>query len=350
MSKNKKIVGLLVASMLAFAACTPAAPAPTPPAPAPAPAAGAPADAPADAVTEPTVDFPTRAINMTVAFGAGGGTDLAARAFQAVAPEFFNGQSFVVNNVTGGGGATWYSQGHLQNADGYEVTIATVEIVTLPLLQDVPFATEDYTYIAKMNVPAAAISVHSDSPWYTLEDFLEAAAARPGEIRVGNSGVNGIWDLHTHALAQAAGVTFNHIPYEGAAPAVVALMAGEIEAVAVSAAEVSTQVLDGTFRLLSVAAAERLPSFPDVPTHGEFGLEVPFIGGWRGLAVPANTPPEIVAEFERRATEVINSQEFIDIMTQQDLTVNFLNSADFTAYVREQQEFFSVMIEELGLR
>ncbi|MCL2618213.1 MAG: tripartite tricarboxylate transporter substrate binding protein [Defluviitaleaceae bacterium] len=294
--------------------------------------------------------FPSSTINLTVAFGAGGGTDLTARAFQAAGSQYFNDQPITVSNVTGGGGATWYSQGHLQDADGYEVTVVTVEIVTLPLLQDVPFTPDDYRYVVMMNFPAAAITVHADSPWYTLQDLLDEAAENPSQIRVGNSGVNAIWDLHTHALSQAAGVSFNHIPYEGAAPAVVALMAGEIDAVAVSAAEVSTQVLDGTFRLLAVAASERLDSFPDVPTHGELGLDVPNIGGWRGLALPAGASDEVVAEFEARAAQVIASQEFNDIMSGADLTVNFLGSADFTAYVQEQQAFFADMIEELGLR
>ena len=338
------LIVLALAFALVLAACTPDAPAPAPAQQAP------PAQQGAAATPEPAATtFPNSTINLNVAFGAGGGTDLTARAFQAVAPQYFNNQAFTVSNVTGGGGAVWFSQGALQSPDGYEVTVVTVELLTLPLLQDVPFTPQDYSFIARLNFPAAAITVRADSDWETLDDFLAAAADRPGELRVGNSGVNAIWDLHTHALAQAAGVSFNHIPYEGAAPAVAALMAGEIDAVAVSAAEVSVQIDDGTFRLLAVAAPERLDAFPDIPTYNELGLDVPHIGGWRGLAVPAATPPEVVAEWAARAEQVVNNPEFINIMTQQNLTVDFLNTADFVAYIAEQQAFFTNLIQELGL-
>ena len=344
----KKVLALLLVFVLtlSFVACGSDTPAPTPQAP--PVATETPTTTPQP---EPPAEtgFPTGPINLTAAFGAGGGTDLTARAFQAVAPPFFNDQAFTVSNVTGGGGAVWFSQGGLQPPTGYEVTIATVELITLPLLQDVPFSVEDYRFIARLNFPAAAITVHADSPWYTLEEFLEAVAENPGQIRVGNSGVNAIWDLHTHALAQAAGVTFNHIPYEGAAPAVAALMAGEIDAVAVSAAEVATQVADGTFRLLAVSAAQRLAGFPDIPTYHELGLDIPHIGGWRGLAVPAATPDDVVAQWATRAAQVINSPEFQEIMNRQDLTVDFLDQADFEAYIAEQHAFFVRLIADLGL-
>ena len=343
----KKLFALLLVAVLVFGlvACGNNDPAPAPVAPAPGPA-----DSPSpEPSPEPESAFPTGPINITVSFGAGGGSDLTARAFQTVAPSFFNDQAFTVSNVTGGGGAVWFAQGGLQPATGYEITLATVELITLPLLQDVPFSIDDYRFFARLNFPAAAITVHADSPWETLEDFLAAAEANPGEIRVGNSGVNAIWDLHTHALAQAADVTFNHIPYEGAAPAVAALMAGELDAVAVSAAEVSTQVADGTFRLLAIASPERLDAFPDIPTYDELGLDMPHIGGWRGLAVPAGTPDDVVAELAARAAEVINSAEFQEIMTRQDLTVDFLDMDAFNAYIAEQQAFFSRLIEDLGL-
>lgn len=338
----KKLIALVSASALVLAACAQPAPAPV-------------QQPPAETSTNDTeayeaeIDWPTQTINMTVSFGAGGGTDLSARVFQGIAPQYFNDQNFTVANVTGGGGAVWFSQGGTLSPTGYEVTIATVELLTVPLLQDVVFTPDDYSYVALFNFAAAAITVPADSPFYSIEDFIEAARENPGEIRVGNSGVNAIWDLHTHALASATGVSFNHIPYDGAAPAVAALMGGEIDAVAVSAAEVSTQVNDGLFRILAVSAPERLEAFPDIPTYTELGIDLPYLGAWRGLAVPAGTPAEVVAEFSRRAEQVILSDAFYEQMTALDLTVNFMNTTDFTSYIQEQQAFFSNLISDLGL-
>ncbi len=294
--------------------------------------------------------FPEKTMNLTVAYNAGGGTDLSARAFAEVAPEYFNNQSFTVSNVAGGGGATWYSQGGKQTPDGYNATVVTVEVITLPILQDVAFSTEDYKFIARMNFPAAAITVPTNSPYNTLEEFLAAAKANPGTIRIGNSGVNAIWDLHTYALEQQTGTSFNHIPYEGAAPAVKALMSGEIDAVAVSAAEVSSQVLDGTFKILAVASPERLEAFPEAPTYDELGIEMPYIGGWRGIAVPKDTPDEIVAVYREKAAEVINSDKFKELMKTQNLTVDYLSGEDFEKFISDQQVFFADLIEKLNLK
>ncbi|MCL2853249.1 MAG: tripartite tricarboxylate transporter substrate binding protein [Defluviitaleaceae bacterium] len=298
---------------------------------------------------EAEVDFPTRTINITAPFAPGGGTDLSARTFQTVAPAFFNNVNFTVSNVTGGGGAVWFSQGFMQEPTGYEATQVTVEITTLPLLQDVPFTVDDYAFIAMSANNTAAISVLYDSPWETIEDFLEDARTRPGEVSIGTSGPNAIWDLHAHAVSQAAGVTFNHVPYEGAAAAIVALMGGEIDSVAVSANEVHTHVLDGTFRVLAVAANERLSFLPDVPTYQELGIPVPAIGGWNGMALPAATPPEIIQRFAELAEQVMLSDEFLELMERQNLTAVFMNHQDFTAFVREQSEFFSNLIVDLGL-
>ena len=340
----KKLIAIAAVSTLVLAACAQPAPAP---APSPAPGAEAPGDNGADTAAE--IEWPTSPVTLNVAFGAGGGTDLSARAFQAVAPQYFNDQAFTVVNTTGGGGAVWFTQGAIAEPTGYDVTISTAEIVTLPLLQDVAFNPEDFEHVALFNFAAAAITVPADSPFDTLEAFLDHARENPGEVRVGNSGINAIWDLHTHALASAVDVQFNHVPYDGAAPAIAALMGGEVDAVAVSAAEVSTQVNDGLFRMLAVSASERLEAFPEVPTYAELGINIPNIGAWRGLSVPSGTPAEVVAEFARRAEQVILSQEFYDIMTTQDLTVNFMNAEDFSAYVQEQQVFFANLVEEAGL-
>ncbi|MFC7610462.1 tripartite tricarboxylate transporter substrate-binding protein [Teichococcus aestuarii] len=102
----------------------------------------------------------------------------------------------------------------------------------------------------------------------------------------------------TEALADKLGLRFNNIPYEGAAPAVTALLGGHIEAVAVSPAEVSAQVQAGQMRILGVMAEQRLEAFPDVPTFRESGTDLA-IGTWRGIFVPKRTPAEVVETLRR---------------------------------------------------
>src|SRR4030095_11348036 len=126
------------------------------------------------------------------------------------------------------------------------------------------------------------------------EEFLAAAKAKPGDMKVGNSGNGSIWHLAAAGLEDKNGVKFNHVAYQGAAPGVVALLGGHIDAVAVSPGEVAAHVQGGKLKMLAVMADQRLKGFDKVPTLKERNIDLS-IGTWRGLAVNKGTPPEILA-------------------------------------------------------
>jgi tripartite-type tricarboxylate transporter receptor subunit TctC len=166
------------------------------------------------------------------------------------------------------------------------------EITILPHLGTAPADHKLFEPIMLVNMDPAAITVSVDSPWKTLKEFLDYAKANPGKVRMGNSGPGSIWHLAAAAVEDKTGIQFNHVPYNGAAPAVTALLGGSIEAVAVSPAEVGSHVVSGKLKILGVMSDQRPKAFPGAPTFKEQGIDLVF-GTWRGLGVPKGTPEPI---------------------------------------------------------
>jgi tripartite-type tricarboxylate transporter receptor subunit TctC len=209
--------------------------------------------------------FPNKAVTLIVPYAAGGGTDITARAL-AKAAEKHLGQPVVVLNRTGGGGSIGLMEGANAKGDGYTVTFLPMELTTLPHLGLLPITYERFKPIAQTNFDPSALTVRAQAPWKTAAEFLAYAKAHPGELRIGNAGTGSIWHLEAAILEKGAGVTFSHIPYEGAGPAVSALLSGFVDAVTVSPAEVKKLVTEGKLRTLAIQAAERTDALPGVPT------------------------------------------------------------------------------------
>lgn len=289
--------------------------------------------------------FPNKPITMIVPFSAGGGTDIVTRAVADAAKNFFP-QSLVVVNKTGAGGAVGMGEGANAKADGYTVTTICVELATLPPQNLASFTSEDFRPIMQINAEPAAITVQADAPWNTVEEFLAYAKENEGAIKIGNSGVGAIWHLAAVAIEMNAGVKFNHIPYEGAAPAITALLGGHIEAVTVSPAEVASQVQAGQLKILAVADDNRSKTFPDVPTLKELGYDVS-IGTWRGLGVPADTPDEIVNILVDGYGKAVQEESFKTFMENSGLSIAILNEQEYREKINFQNQQFKELVENM---
>lgn len=292
-------------------------------------------------------DYPSKQIELIVPYAAGGGTDLVSRAFAEAAKTHLPVAIGVVNK-TGGAGAVGLTEAKIARPDGYKIGTGTVELTMLPHMGLAAFTYEDFTPIARLNAEPSAITVKADAPWQTYEEFIDYAKANPGKVRIGNSGTGAIWHIAAAALGQKTGVQFNHIPYDGANPAVTALLGGHIEAVTVSPPEVLSQVKAGTLRILAVMGDERAAAFPDVPTVKEKGVDVS-VYTWRGIVVPKKTPQAIVDVLRKAAAETANEQSFKDSLAKMNLTWAYLDGPEFGEAMKKDDAFFKVMMTELGI-
>lgn len=299
--------------------------------------------------TAADVDFPTGPIELIVPHAAGGGTDATARALAEATEEHLGG-SIGVTNREGGGGAVGMTEGSLADPDGYTLTLATVELTTLPHLGLAEITYEDVKPIAQINFDPAAVTVPADAPYDTLEEFLEYAKDNPGEIQVGNSGPGAIWHLAAAAIEKATGVEFVHVPFDGAAPAVTDLLGGHIDAVTVSPAEVLPQVEAGELKTLAIMAEERSPVMPDVPTFEEAGVsDAVYVGPWRGIVAPKDTPDEVAQILTDAFLKGAAEQSFIDFMENNGLGIIIRDAEGFGEEMKASHESYGQLIPELDI-
>lgn len=291
-------------------------------------------------------DFPKKNIQLLVPYAAGGGTDTLARQFSEISKKETTLSTSVLN-VEGGGGAVGLQQGINSKPDGYTVTLSTVELLTLPNTGLADFSYESLTPIALLNNDPATITVRADAPWNTIEEFLEAS--KKSKLKVGNSGTGAIWHLAAAALEKEVGTTFNHVPFEGAAPAVTALLGSHVDAVSVSPAEVINQVNSGELKVLTVMADERVDELKDVPTLKEKDIDLS-IGTWRGLAVPKETTDDVVKILEEQFGKVAQSDAFKEQVEKLNLGYDYKNSKETEAFWKEQDAFFKELIPQLNLK
>jgi tripartite-type tricarboxylate transporter receptor subunit TctC len=293
-------------------------------------------------------DYPNRSIEVVVPASAGGGTDVLARAFSEAAKKHLP-QSMVVNNKPGASGAI--GMGEMINAkpDGYKLCMVIVEITILPHLGLTKYTWEDFQPIARLNADPAAITVRADAPWNTIEEFLAASQKNPGAMKMGNSGNGSIWHLAHAALEDKAGVKFNPIPYQGAAPAVVALLGGHIDAVAVSPGEVAVHVAGGKLKTLAVMADQRIKGFEKVPTLKERKIDLS-IGAWRGLAAPKGTPPEVMAILRAAARKAAEEPSLKESLDKLSLGYAYADADAFRAAMQMDSDMFRHLVSKLGLK
>ena len=240
--------------------------------------------------------YPSKPIQIFVPFPPGGVADITARPLAHVMGRLVK-QSVVVVNKPGAGGSVGAAQAARAAPDGYTLLLALSSISVLPVadrLQGRPPAYEldQFAPVALISADPTVLVVRADGPYKTLKDLVDAAKAKPGTINYGSSGVYGTLHVAMEIFAQAAGIKLFHIPYQGGGPAVAALLAGQIDALASGPAPAIGQIKAGKMRALAVWGDKRLAAMPDVPSMKELGYDATFYI-WSGLFAPAATPQPV---------------------------------------------------------
>jgi tripartite-type tricarboxylate transporter receptor subunit TctC len=292
--------------------------------------------------------YPSKPIELIVPTAAGGGTDVLARNFAEIIKKHLP-QPLVVNNKPGASGAIGMNEVLSAKPDGYKVSMVIADLVILPHLGLAKFTYADFAPVARLNADPSAITVKADAKWNTIEEFLADAKARPGEVLLGNSGNGSIWHLAGAGLEDKTGVKFNHVPFQGAAPAVVALLGGHIDAVAVSPGEVAAHVQGGKLKMLAVMADQRLKSFDKVPTLKERKIDLS-IGTWRGLAVPKATPVAVIDTLRRATRKAAEDPALRESLEKLSLGYAYLDAPEFAQAMRNENDYFKQLVQKLALK
>lgn len=244
--------------------------------------------------------FPDRPIRILVPYAPATNSDVQTR---LVAAHMSNtlGQPVVVENRAGAGGAVGAEAVAKSRADGYTLlTASNGPLAINPALQPrLAYAVTDFTAIGMISRATHTITVKADAPWRTLAELIAAAKAAPGQITMGSSGVGSATHFTLEMLQAQAGIRLTHVPYRGSSVAVPDLVAGNVMSVCSELTTVLPTWRGGQTRVLALAAPQRSPLAPEVPTAAEAGLPG-FVGAsWVGLVTPAGTPAEALEALSR---------------------------------------------------
>lgn len=295
-------------------------------------------------------DFPAKPIEIVVPASAGGGTDILARVFAELAKKYLPQQPMLVINKPGASTGIGIAEVANARPDGYKVGMMTVELAIIPNLGIIKQTADDLRLIARLNADPAAITVRADSPWKTYEEFMADAKSRTTPLTVGNSGVGSIWHMGAAALSDKTGVRFNHVPFQGSAPGVVALLGGHVDALALGPGEVSQQVAAGKLRTLAIMADQRVGGqFEKVPTLKERGVDLTVLA-WRGLALPKDTPQEVVTVLSDVAKKVADDPGFREALVKANLGWSYADGPTFVAAVNKDRVMFRDLVKKLDIK
>lgn len=301
-----------------------------------------------DSNTEEKTEFPDKQIELVVPYAPGGASDMVGRTVGS-AIEKDLGVPVVITNKTGGTGAVGMSYVEGKNPDGYTIGYVPVEMSMVKALGFADVEPANFDLLGRAIVIPAAITVPADAPYDTIEEFIEYSLDHPGEIRVGNSGTGSIWHIAAAGLAEETGAEFKYVPFDGAAPAVAALLGGHIEAVSVSPSEVKANVDGGELKILAVMSGDRDVTFPDVPTLKESGIDLE-IAAWGGFTAPKGTPDDVKAVLEEAVKNAVASDEFQNVAKERGLNASYLTAEEFTQFAKEQFDFYNELIPNMDLQ
>jgi len=295
--------------------------------------------------------YPDKPIKVIIGFPAGGPLDQHARLLtdklQAVL-----GQPLIVDYKPGAGGSVGAAQAARATPDGYTLLLALSSISVLPVadrLQGRPPAYEldQFAPVALISADPTVLVVRADGPYKTLKDLVDAAKAKPGTINYGSSGVYGTLHVAMEIFAQAADIKLFHIPYQGGGPAVAALLAGQIDALASGPAPAIGQIKAGKMRALAVWGDKRLAAMPDVPSMKELGYDATFYI-WSGLFAPAATPQPVMTALREIVKRTVEDPEFKEAMDKVETPIAYLDAPQFKTFLDRDAERLKVAVERIG--
>jgi len=295
--------------------------------------------------------YPSRPITIISPFPPGGISDLTARPFAATMSRLL-GQSVVVENKAGAGGAVGHAYVARAAPDGYTIMMALSSIAIIPVADEVngrqpTYQMSDFTPIALVSADPTVLMVPSGSKWKSLKDLVADAKANPGKISFSSSGLYGTTHTCFEMFQQAAGIKLLHVPYKGGGPSMAAALTGEVMITAQSPGVANPHVKSGKFRLLGSWGGKRIATLPGVPTLREQGYDAEFYI-WAALFAPAGIPAEVAERLRTVSRQVASQPEFNKAMAGMNTPIDYRDGAEFRAFLEADSKRLADVVRRMG--
>jgi tripartite-type tricarboxylate transporter receptor subunit TctC len=291
--------------------------------------------------------WPSRQIEMIIAFPAGSGVDVIGRALaQGITQQ--TGQNVVVLNRDGAAGTLGFATLAAAAPDGHTIAFGpTTPIANAPyLVKGVRYSVESFSYICQVFENVFSIAVGPQSKLRSVQDLLATAKANPGKLTYGHAGLGTIPHLSMEHLSAALQHQGSAVPVRGDAPLVPALLRGEVDFAAVGVSTIRPQP---AIRPLAIFSDKRHPAYPEIPTVKELGVAAGVPPGHNGLFAPRGLAPDIRTALENNCRSIVKQEAMQKVMANTGQSIEFLNGADFHAQTVSDYKSKGDLIKRLGL-
>jgi tripartite-type tricarboxylate transporter receptor subunit TctC len=294
--------------------------------------------------------YPDKPVQLIVPYGAGGSTDLLARAMAQVAPKYLP-QPLVVVNKAGGAGAPGRVDVIKSKPDGYTLLFGygSGEDTVVPHQRQVPYDPfKDFDPVCRLSIHSIVLAVQAEAPYKTLDDLVKSAKSK-GNVIAAVAGKGASNDITAQAFGKAAGVKVTTVPGSGGADAVTRLLGGHADFATAHPSEVLPHVKAGRLRVLAVALEKRDATLPDVPTFREQKLDVVTAGSVKGIAAPKGTPKEVVAALEKACKGISEDPDFKKIMADLGQPVNYMAAEEYRGWLKGASDQYASLLKTLNI-
>lgn len=279
--------------------------------------------------------YPTHPITMIVGFGAGGGTDSAARLIaQDLAVEL--GQPVIVENRAGAGGMIGAAAAARAPADGHTLFFGSgSELTVLPALKkQLGYDTlKSFAPVTQIGTVSFMLVAHPSVPVSTVGDLVALARTKPGQVSFASYGVGSTNHLIGELFSIKTKTQLLHVPYKGSAAAAADLISGEVQIAFDTVSVMLPLVQAGKLKPLGVLSAQRSAQTPDLPTMAEAGIADFVVDGWLGVLAPAGTPGNIVDRINNAIGKVLTNAKVTDALKQRGVRITGEGPAKFRTFL-----------------
>ena len=301
------------------------------------------------AIPASAADFPTKPVRLVIGFAPGGGTDTTARALATkLTPAF--GQQVIVDNRPGHSGTIAADITAKAVPDGHTVLLGTIALVINPsLAKKMPFDTfKDLMPVTQAVDSTNILIVHPSVPAKSVKELIELAKAKP--LNGGSSGIGGTGHLAVELFNLQAGTRITHVPYKGGGPAMIDLLAGNIQLIFATAASSIAHIKAGKTRALAVTTAKRSALVPDLPTVAEAGLKGFEANNWNAVLVPAGTPRPIINRLNKELAAALLAPDIKDFLFKQGLDAAPGTPEALAKYMKSEHAKWAKVIKAAGIQ
>jgi tripartite-type tricarboxylate transporter receptor subunit TctC len=297
-------------------------------------------------------NYPNKPIRMIVPVPPGGGADFVARSYASRLGEAL-GQQVVVDNRGGAAGIIAMEATAKAAPDGYTMIQTNISTISINpyMYSKLPYdAEKGFAPISLCTLNPLVLVVHPSVAARSVPELVNLAKAKPGTITYASLGSGSIQHLAGFMFGKGAAVNLIHVPYKGAAPATVDLLAGQVNIAFSGIGTVIAHVRAGRLRGLATTGAKRVESYADLPTMAESGGPAMQVELWNGFLAPAGTPAAIVKRLSDEINKIAKSSDLPQVLATQGTSPKTSAPEEFAQFIKSEQAKFRKLVPEMGIK